>query len=252
MLSLLYSSIISAYALEPATVYSWIGSNAPAYHAKFFHDYGNMSEEFHSTLLKWSNTQLKRAGKSAVSLHASDQCNEGALFKSISPKSVTSTSSELESRFIDSLFMIETSYCIPDVTLQHAYDVFMSKEFRLDVMPQVIGFTKTANGACVRSDGVTGILLPSEYCTDHRQTQDDRNILLYSSLYSAYTDEDHQPLYFREEIILFSQLSNGVAVYRMTFSRSGDLGSTTKYLLRNTVSSSQGRIRDGYYEWLQK
>ena len=99
---------------------------------------------------------------------------------------------------------------------------------------------------------MTGILLPSEYCTYNRELRDSQTILLYSSLQSAVTDSEHQPLYFREEVILFSQLSTGVAVYRATFSRSQDLGTTTKYLLRNTVSSSQSKIRDGYYEWLHK
>ncbi len=148
--------------------------------------------------------------------------------------------------------MIESSYCLPDVKLKQAYSVFMSKEFRLDVMPQVVGFTQQGDTSCVESSGVTGILLPSEYCTFNRIKQDEETVVVYTSLSSAYTDPAHQPLYFREEVIVFSQLSNGVAVYRATFSRSQDLGTTTKYLLRNTVSSSQGNIRDGYYEWLTK
>lgn len=252
MVSLFFLSMFSAYALEPATVYSWIDGHGPTYHAKFFHDYGELSEVFHTTLLEWSNNQLKRSTKSAAKMHAEDQCTEGALFKSMTSSTIAPNATVKETQFIESLFMIETSYCLPEVNLQHAYDVFMSPEFRLDVMPQVVGFTKTSNGSCVESEGVTGILLPSRYCTDSRETRDSTGILVYTSLYSAYTDTEHEPLYFREEIVLFSQLSNGVAVYRVTFSRSKDLGTTTKYLLRNTVSSSQSKIRDGYYEWLKK
>ena len=252
MLSILYSSMLSAYALEPAQIYSWIGTHAPTHHAEFFHAYGDLSKEFHKTLISWSNTQLKRSAKSAAKLHQQDQCTEGALFKSMNPTSVATNTSANETRFIESLFLIESSYCLPNIKVQQAYDVFMSKDFRLGVMPQVIGFSKTRNGTCVQSEGVTGILLPSEYCTYNRELRDDQTILLYSSLQSAVIDSEHQPLYFREEVILFSQLSTGVAVYRATFSRSQDLGSTTKYLLRNTVSSSQSKIRDGYYEWLQK
>ena len=252
MLSILYSSIISAYALEPTQIYSWIGSQAPTHHAEFFHDYGDVTELFYRTLISWSNTQLKRSAKSAVVLHQQNQCTEGALFKSMNPKSIAPQGSTEETRFIESLFLIESSYCLPATKLQHAYDVFMSKEFRIDVMPQVIDFTKTSGGSCVKSSGVTGILLPSEYCTYNRELKDSETILVYSSLQSAYTDPEHQPLYFREEVIVFSQLPTGVAVYRATFSRSQDLGTTSKYLLRNTVSTSQGNIRDGYYEWLQK
>ena len=252
MLSILYSSMISAYGLEPTQIHSWIGSQAPTHHAEFFHAYGDLTESFYRGLISWSNSQLKRSAKSAVVLHQRDQCTEGALFKSMSSKSIDPNTTVEETEFIESLFLIESSYCIPDVKVEQAYDVFMSKEFRVDVMPQVIGFTKTGNSSCVTSSGVTGILLPSEYCTHNRELKDSETVVLYSSLQSAYTDSDHQPLYFREEVIVFSQLSSGVAVYRATFSRSQDLGTTSKYLLRNTVSTSQSKIRDGYYEWLKK
>ena len=244
--------MLSAHALEPAQIFSWIGSHMPTYHAEFFHAYGDLSKEFHQTLVLWSNTQLKRSAKSAAQLHQQDQCTEGALFKSMNPTSVAKNISAHETKFIESLFLIESSYCLPNVKVQKAYDVFMSKDFRLDVMPQVVGFSENHNGTCVQSSGITGILLPSEYCTYNREIKDSETILIYSSLQSAKTDAEYQPLYFREEVILFSQLSSGVAVYRATFSRSQDLGSTTKYLLRNTVSSSQSNIRDGFYEWIQK
>ena len=244
--------MLSAHALESTQVYSWIGSQAPTHHAEFFHAYGDLTETFYRRLISWSNAQLKRSAKSAIVLHQQNQCNEGALFKSMNPTSVVPEISTEEARFLESLFLVESSYCLRNVELQHAYDVFMSKDFRVDVMPQVVDFSKTASGSCVQTSGVTGILLPSQYCTLNRKLKDSQTVVLYSSLQSAHTDPAHQPLYFREEVIVFSQLTNGVAVYRATFSRSQDLGTTSKYLLRNTVSTSQSKIRDGYYEWLQQ
>lgn len=248
----LLSSLSTPFALTPSSVYSWIDQQASNEHAKFFHEYGTLSESFHTDLLKWSNTQLKRSTKAAITLHQTEQCTEGALFKSMSPTKVAPNGSETEHQFVESLFLIESSYCLPSVDLQKTYDVFMSTDFRINVMPQVVSFTKSGQTSCVQSSGVTGILLPSEYCTINRILQDTQNILVYSSLSSAKTDPEHQPLYFREEIILFSQMSTGVAVYRATFSRSQDLGMTSKYLLRNTVDSSQAKICDELYQWLQK
>ena len=244
--------MLSAYGLESTQIYSWIGSQAPTHHAEFFHAYGDLTESFYRRLISWSNSQLKRSAKSAVVLHQQNQCSEGALFKSMNPKSIVPETSIEESRFLESLFLVESSYCLPNIKLQHAYDVFMSKDFRVDVMPQVTDFSKTTDGSCVQTSGVTGILLPSQYCTLNRELKDSQTVVLYSSLQSAYTDPEYQPLYFREEVIVFSQLTSGVAVYRATFSRSQDLGTTSKYLLRNTVSTSQSKIRDGYYEWLQQ
>ena len=249
---LILLSVQPTQALTPSAVYAWIEESSSTTHPEFFHDYGTLSEDFHMHLLNWSRTQLKRSAKSSLTLHQQDKCTEGALFKSMNPKTVAPSGSDLEQRFVESLFLIESSYCLPNVNLRKAYDVFMSTEFRLDVMPQVVGFTKTGSVSCVESAGVTGILLPSKYCTYNRHIEDAQSIVVRTSLSSAYTDEAHQPLYFREEVIVFSQLSTGVAVYRATFSRSKDLGTTTKYLLRNTVSSSQSNIRDGYYEWLNQ
>ena len=64
-------------------------------------------------------------------------------------------------------------------------------------------------------------------------------------------DDEHQPLYLREEVIVLSQIPNGVALYRASFSRSQDLGTTSKYILRNTVDNSQTKIRDGLYEMIE-
>lgn len=241
-----------ADALTPADISAWMSTAPTPPHGQFFHEYGPLSEEFHTHLLTWSNQQLRRSAKSVSTLHQKDSCTEGALFKSMNPDSVAPKGSQDEQRFVESLFLIESSYCLPDISVDRAYSVFMSKDFRLDVMPQVVGFTQQGNTSCVESSGVTGILLPSKYCTFNRAKRDENTVVVYTSLSSAYTDSAHQPLYFREEVIVFSQLSSGVAVYRATFSRSQDLGTTTKYLLRNTVSSSQRNIRDGYYEWLTK
>ena len=153
MLSILYSSMLSAHALEPVQIYSWIGTHAPTHNAEFFHAYGDLSKEFHKTLISWSNTQLKRSAKSAAQLHQQDQCTEGALFKSMNPTSVAPNTSANETRFIESLFLIESSYCLPNIQVHQAYDVFMSKDFRLDVMPQVVELPRlqTAHASRVKA-----------------------------------------------------------------------------------------------------
>ena len=107
--------MLSAYGLESTQIYSWIGSQAPTHHAEFFHAYGDLTESFYRRLISWSNSQLKRSAKSAVVLHQQNQCSEGALFKSMNPKSIVPETSIEESRFLESLFLVESSYCLPNI-----------------------------------------------------------------------------------------------------------------------------------------
>ena len=113
------------------------------------------------------------------------------------------------------------------------------QDFRVNVMPQVIDFKKTSNGSCVKSSGVTGILLPSEYCTYNRGKRSD-TIVLYSSLQSVHRSRTSASVFQRRGDRLFST-GYWCRGYRATLSLTR-LRTTSKYLLRNTVSTSQVRF----------
>ena len=250
---LCYLSFISAsFGLSPVEGEQWVRSKAKQRHSQPFHEYGSLSEEFHTQVATWVTKQLTRSVRSTLTLHQQAQCIEGAFFKSMEPQKIIANVNGIEKQFLESLFLIESSYCLPNVELQKAYDVFMSEGFRTDIMPQVEAFSLSNTYHCVTSSGITGILLPSYYCSSHYTKTSGNHIIIYSSLKTATNDAEHQPLYFRDEVIILSQIGTDIAFYRATFSRSQDLGMTTKYLLKNTVSSSQSNIRDGYYEWLQQ
>ena len=59
-----------------------------------------LTESLYRRLISWSNSQLKRSAKSAVVLHQRDQCTEGALFKSMSSKSIDPNTTVEETEFI--------------------------------------------------------------------------------------------------------------------------------------------------------
>jgi hypothetical protein len=241
-----------SFGLSPSEGEQWTRTKSKQNHSTPFHDYGSLSEDFHTTVVGWVTKQLTRSVRSTLTLHQQGQCIEGAFFKSMEPHKIMPNVTGLEQQFLESLFLIESSYCLPNIELKRAYDVFMSEGFRTDVMPQVEAFSLSKTQHCVTSSGVTGILLPSYYCSNHHTKTSENHIIVYSTLKNATNDVEHQPLYLRDEIIILSQIGTDIAFYRATFSRSQDLGMTTKYLLKSTVSSSQSNIRDGYYEWLQQ
>lgn len=239
------------WAVEPSDAYTWVRQQIPTHQQQYFYSYGDLTEPFHQQLLSWINTQLARSTKSAINLHQQGTCTESALFQSMNPKKVLESPNIREQKFIESLFIIESSYCFPGATLDNTYNVFMSPMFREQFMPQVTAYTITKEGSCVQSSGVPGILLPTYYCSKIDQNQDKNHIIIYSSMTSVQNDANHQPIYVREEVIVLSQLPSGVALYRASFSRAQDLGTTTKYILRNTVDNSQTKIRDGLYGMIE-
>jgi hypothetical protein len=179
-------------------------------------------------------------------------CSDGAFFKVVDGKKIFSSLSEVELQFINSLFLIESSYCLTDTNLQEAYDVYMSPEFRMDVMPRVKSFTLTNYGYCIASEGIPGLILPAYQCSRSQVKQSDNTILVHNKLETRKIGSKFQPLHYREEVILFVSIPNGVALYRGTFTRSVDIGMTSKYILSSTVESSQNDIRTQYQEWLRK
>lgn len=240
-------------AIAATTPYSWIQAQTTSIESQdLMLTYPDLRAEFANGTFSWLKTQMARSANAAYKNFSNNNCQEGALFKSMDAKMLFPDATETEATFVSSLILVESSYCLPNVQLDHAYKTFMSPDFREDVMPQVIKFTNNNHISCVQSEGITGLLKPSQYCSKDHVLHLENAILLRSSLKTVEQGSAFQPLYIREDVMLFVQMQDGVGVYRGSFTRSDELGSTGKYILRSTVESSQNNIRNEYYEWLQK
>lgn len=244
---------LPAVALDSSSVYDWLNTQPQTSEAKeILSRYYGLEEEFSSQLYTWSRKQLAKSASSAIKTHQMNQCSESTLFKIIDGNKHFKELTEHELKFTDSLILIETAYCIPEVTIKEAYDVYMSAEFRTNVMPQISSFTIKGSLYCTKAEGVLGILKPAEYCYKSKERRDEKKIIIRNSFHSVPQGDEYQPFYFREEVLTFVQMDSGVGLYRATFTRSADLSSTSKYILRNTIDSSQENIREQYYEWLKE
>ena len=247
----LFLTLSTAVALDTADLKKWITNNS-ANSKIILSEYPNLSSHFVDGFLKWSQGELSKSTTSAFSNFKNGRCSDGSFFKIVDGTKVFPNSSETELIFMNSVFLIESSYCLTDTTLTEAFDVYRSPEFRIDVMPRVKDFSIQNNTTCIRTEGVTGITLGSRYCSRSTIKQTSDYILIHNALDSRYTGADYQPLFYREEILLFYSIPNGVALYRGTFTRSVDIGFTGKYLLQNTVNASQSDIQEQYQEWLRQ
>jgi len=238
--------------MNSTTIYQWLSKDSVSKSKKILTEYPGMNDLFAQNFLKWTKGQLAKSAASALRTYKVGECSDGAFFKVVDGKKIFSSLSEVEMQFINSLFLIESSYCLTDTNLQEAYEVYMSPEFRMDVMPRVKDFTLTNNGYCISSEGIPGLILPAYQCSRSQIKQSDNTILVHNTLESRKMGPKFQPLHYREEVILFVSIPNGVALYRGTFTRSVEIGMTSKYILSSTVESSQNDIRTQYQEWLRK
>jgi hypothetical protein len=249
-----YCLLISVvFAMTTNDLYVWMKKNSSVANSQtILHRYPGLEHTFSKNLIQWTQNQLAKSASKALQNYKNGNCTEGAFFKVVDSNKVSSANSEVEKTFTDSLFLIESSYCISNVELQKAFDVYMSTDFRLDVMPRVTNVSVNNTGFCVSTEGITGLILPAVQCSQTKIKQQENVIIVHNTLDSVKTGPSYQPLYYREEIIVFAELQNGVALYRGTFTRSEDIGVTSKYVLSNTVESSQNDIRDQYKEWLSR
>ena len=172
------------WALDPSDTYTWVKEQSPSDHQEHFHSYNNLSESFHGLVLSWVNGQLAKSAKYAINLHQKGTCTESALFQSMDPKKIV-PNQVIQNKNLDSLFIIESSYCLPGATLNNTHTVFMSSSFRERFMPQVSKYTITTKGSCIQSTGVPGIILPTSYCSKSETKQDQEQIVIYSSMSSV-------------------------------------------------------------------
>ena len=129
-----------ASALDASDLNTWISNTTSKNSKTILAEYPNLDSQLIDHFLKWSHGELSKSTASAFSNFQNDRCSEGAFFKIVDGTKVLPTSSDVALTFMNSVFLIESSYCLTDTTLNEAFDIYRSPEFRIDVMPRVKEF----------------------------------------------------------------------------------------------------------------
>ena len=213
--------------------------------------YGSLKSQFPQQLTPWLRRRISYLASSAHSKFLSGKCKPATYFKVFTADSVPFETSKAESAFINSVFRVESAYCIQNSTVEQVYATFMSSEYRLDVMPRLGDYSHNGSQTCIGTEAVPGVLKPSSYCLSVNTQKTDKSIVSHSILKNSTFNSDHQPVYYREEVLVIAEVSpNTTGIYRVTFTRSDDLGMASKFLIQSTVDSSQGAIYSGLEKWL--
>lgn len=156
-----------------------------------------------------------------------------------------------EHAFEAGTFIVETVHCLERGTAAAAAAVYQTPEFRKAVMPGLVSYWRQSQVVCLGSSGVAGLVAPTEICLDVREHRGAGTVVEHARLKSNGTHPDLQPVFHRESLIVFrDRPEGGVMVVRAVATRSQDLGSVEKALLKRVALSSAAEIGEGLAERL--
>ena len=114
-----YLLISSAIAMSTHDLYSWMNSNSRSANShSFINAYPGIQANFSNSLTRWTQNQLAKSASKALQNYNSGRCTEGAFFKVVDSNKIAEAKTEVEKNFTNSLFLIESSYCLSNVELQ--------------------------------------------------------------------------------------------------------------------------------------
>ena len=249
MLPLIF--LTTAAAETPQQINQWIRARSDDGQTDQIQQFGDLPEGYPARLTRWVRSQLARSASLALSRFQEGRCEESSRLRVLSPGLTGVSEGDLADAFEGSMFRLESTGCLPDVTLDEAAKTYHSEAFRLAEMPGLDALTISEDRTCLFSDSVPGILKSTRFCLRTGRRADADLHLTHASLW-----ENQQPagqtMYLREEVVVFARIPEGVGVYRVTFTRAQDIGPAAKLVLERTARSTQGRLYRALEEWLRR
>ena len=204
---------------------------------------GTVSAGFRQQLSTWTRTRLAASAQRHLDA-ARVQCETTAKVSFLEAGTFGAT--EEERTFEESVFMVESVYCLDSGTAADAARHYSSTAFRVGVMPFVNSFSLSGNQMCLSTEAKAGLLKATNFCHEIVRFQGPEMWGSAGWLVSNDPDPSLQPLFFRETVVVFvDKPDGGVAGFRGVVTRSRDLGALQRAVLRTTVSGGHTRIESG-------
>ncbi len=149
--------------------------------------------------------------------------------------------------------MVESVYCLDSGTAAETFKVYTTSDFRINVMPLVDSYSVSGDQMCLSTEAKAGLLKPTSFC--HEIVSFDGPTLWGQAgwLVSNDPSPEIQPLYFRETVVVFvDRPDGGVAGYRGVVTRSRDLGTLQRTVLRTIVGAGHSKVENGLKQRLSE
>ena len=204
---------------------------------------GNLSAGFRNKLADWTRNTLAASAQRYLDA-ARVSCETQANVSFLDAGTFGTTSEEKD--FEGSTFLVESVYCLDSGTAAQTIDIYTSSDFRINVMPMVDSFSITGDQMCLSTEPKAGLLKPTSFCHQIVPFKGPTSWGMAGWLVSNDPRPEIQPLYFRETVVLFvDRPDGGVAGYRGVVTRSRDLGTLQRTVLRTIVGAGHSKVEAG-------
>ncbi len=243
-----------ARAGDPSDLGGWIRSagvrpEAPARVQAWKDDERGVTEAFAARFPGWVQGRIA----AAVDRHlpgAVTACEPTVHVGFVEPGSVGE--SEADQAFERSTFAVETLHCLEHGDAAKAMAVYNSEAFREDVMPGVEIFQREGEVAHLVTSAVLGVVGRTEIRLAAREHAAEGLRALHTRLIDSADAPDAQGVFLRESVVAFvDRAEGGVAVYRMVFTRSKDMGAVQRAILSRAAGGAQDAIAEALEERLR-
>lgn len=249
MLPFLFITV--SLADTPQQISQWIRSRADAGQTDQIRQFGTLPDGYPDRLTGWVRGQLARSAALALARFQEGSCQESSRLRVLAPGLMGVSEGATADAFEGSMFRLESTGCLPGVSLDEVASIYHSEDFRLAEMPGLDGLTITSGRTCLFSDAVPGILQSTRFCLKTGQRTSEALHLTHAAL-----SENQQPagqhMYLREEVVVLATIPDGVGIYRVTYTRAQDIGPAARVVLERTARSTQGRLYRALEEWLSR
>lgn len=247
-----------AAGADPGAVSQWVmGRPTPASQAREVQRFGGgegqaLSSEYAVALSRVVRSHLARRAAQAAGRFAAGTCEASSQLRVIEPGSLGLPQVPMAAQFEASLFRLESTGCLAKGSVTAAEEIYLSSAFRLSEMPGLARLEERSDGVCLQTLAVPGVVEANDFCQKVSRYAEPGLSVIHAVLSENRSQGGAAPVYFREEVLVFAQVGEGVGVYRATWTRGQELGTAGRILLQRTASGSQSRIYQSLEAWMQR
>lgn len=145
-------------------------------------------------------------------------------------------------KFLEGMVRTEAVACFsteqdPETVL----DLYTSPDFRMKAESRIEAMVNEGDLSCVRTRGVPVLLDPTHVCNQIHRLGESGLAAEHSQVVRNVGIEHVQPVYLKESLKTFLSTPQGLAFHYVNFSRSVDLGWSTRWIAEGKIKESEER-----------
>jgi|GEM_PF-2254715 len=153
--------------------------------------------------------------------------------------------------FRKSLIRTEMVACLTaDLGPESILQLYIGPEFRMAAESRIVDMWEDAEGSCMETKGVMGLVDPTRICNRIHTFSSDDLAAQHSQVVFNEGKEPYQDAYFKESLKSFVRIPGGVALHYINYTRAANLGRIERWIGAGQIEDSQKETVEELQRWL--